>query len=355
MHNLTLRVLATLCLLLSSIQGGQAADVYLLKGNDKIRLNVFGEPDMSREVQLTVTGEASLPLIGSVKLGGLSLLDAEAKITELYKGDYLISPQVSVNLMNAADEQVMVMGAVLKPGPVTIPANTSLDLVSAINTVGGLAPHAYPERIEVVSGDKSQFYDFEKVTLAGTTPVVLKHGDIVNVATNPYVNKHVTILGEVEMAGQLIFPRTGELDIETAIGMAKGLTEEADPERITLKRAGKIYSGALSTQARAKVMPGDIITVPKSRFVDKYITMLGEVAKPGQVEFPIDGRLDLLTAVSLAGGFDRLANKKKVTVSRQTAGGTQVVEFDVTDMEEGKIKLHYLMPGDSVNVPVRRF
>ncbi|MDQ8190586.1 polysaccharide biosynthesis/export family protein [Roseibacillus persicicus] len=355
MHSPTLRVLTALCFLLALIQGGIAADTYLLKGNDKIRLNVFGEPDMSREVQLTVTGEASLPLIGSVKLGGLSLLEAEEKITELYLGDYLISPQISVNLLNAADERVMVMGAVVQPGPVTIPANTSLDLVSALNSVGGLAPHAYPERIEVVSGDNSQFYDFEKVTLAGTTPVVLKHGDIVNVATNPYVNKHITILGEVGMTGQLIFPRSGQLDIETAIGMARGLTEEADPERITLKRNGKIYSGALSTQSRAKVMPGDILTVPKSRFVDKYVTMLGEVGKPGQIGFPVDGKLDLLTAISLAGGFDRLANKKKVTVSRQTSGGTQVYQFDVSDMEEGKIKLHYLMPGDSVNVPVRRF
>ncbi|MBK1833636.1 SLBB domain-containing protein [Roseibacillus ishigakijimensis] len=330
-------------------------EAYLLKGNDEVRLNVFGEPDMSREVRLTATGEASLPLLGSVKLGGMSLGAAEERVAELYRGDYLVEPRISINLLNAASERVMVMGAVLNPGSVEIPANTTLDLVSALGSAGGFTAQAQPEKIELVRGSQSFVYGFAQLGAADSNPIMLKHGDIINVPTNPFVNKSVTIVGEVEAPGERPYPTSGTLELQTLIGLAQGVTEEADVNLIKLKRADRVIRLSLPSDSAFPILPGDVVTVAESQYVDEFVTILGEVGRPGPVAFPKDGKLDLLTALSLAGGFDRLANKKRVVVSRQVNGVSKAVRLDVAEMEEGQTGLFFLQPGDTVTIPVRRF
>ncbi|MDP0489574.1 MAG: SLBB domain-containing protein [Verrucomicrobiota bacterium JB023] len=328
---------------------------YRLKGNDEIQLSVFGEPELSKQVRLTVSGEASLPLIGSVELGSLTLKEAEELVLGLYQPDYLISPQISINLAKAANERVTVMGAVRNPGQVHIEPDTQLDLVSAISSSGGLAPHAEPDRIELKRGDSIMHFTMERLGKKGEPPVILKHGDIINVRTNPYANKMVTILGEVNAPGQLSFPQTGELDLKTLIGMARDLTLEADSNAIKIRRDGKDYKVALNDNRKIRIYPGDIVTVPQSRFVGETVTIVGEVGRPGRISFPMDGKLDLLTAIAMAGGVDRLGNKAKVTVSRTIDGKMATRVIDLGDLERGRIPLLYLQPDDTVSVPVRRF
>jgi protein involved in polysaccharide export with SLBB domain len=276
-------------------------------------------------------------------------------VAELYRGDYLIEPRISINLMNAADQRVTVMGAVTNPGPVGIAANTSLDLASALSSAGGLATQADPDRIRLKRGDSATTYTMARLGSKDSEPVMLKHGDIISVAINPFANKRVTVLGDVQAPGAMTYPTSGDLDLKTLIGMARGLTPQADPARITIKRDGRIFSATLSENGGTALRPGDLVTVPQSRFVGKSVNILGQVGNPGPVAFPLDGELDILSAMGLAGGFARLGNKKKVVVTRQVNGRNRTQTINIEDMEEGQVPLFYLLPGDSINVPVRRF
>lgn len=339
----------------SSLHAQGDDGVYRLKPNDQIRLNVFQEPDLMADVQLTLSGEASFPLIGSVPLGGKSLKEAEEEVTALYNADYLVEPKVSINLVNAAAQRVTVTGAVNKPGEVILPPDATIDLANVIDWAGGLAANAETSRIELKRGDTTQIHDIEVLRRKGAKQVVLQNGDRVNVPANAFAGRMATVVGEVTRAGEIAFPADGRLDLDTAIGIAGGLTEAADPDRITVKRGEKLFSAELGAGNRHLLAPGDVINVPPSRFVGKTVTVLGKVARPGNVEFPLDGNLDILTAIALAGGFDRLANQKRVTVTRRVAGRPQSQRLDLTDMAEGKIPLFQLVPGDTISVPERRF
>ncbi|NNC87216.1 MAG: hypothetical protein HKN82_02010 [Akkermansiaceae bacterium] len=327
------------------------AATYRLKANDSIALNVFQEAELQTQVRLTVAGEASFPLIGTVRLAGLTLKEAEELLTKLYDADYLVSPKLSINLMNAADQQITVMGAVNNPGVVGIPADATLDLVSAISSAGGLAAHADATKIELKRDEKNIVYALSDLQKKGALQVVLQHGDRIHVPVSPFANKTVTVVGQVLRPGAVNFPVGGGLDVATAIGVAGGLSDIADADRITVKRGSKVYSTELSSG----VQPGDVISVPKSRFVGKTVTISGQIARPGPVNFPLDGRLSVLEAVAMAGGVARLGNRRKITVTRRTGGKEQTWRIDLEDMSGGKVEPLYLAPGDTIFVPERRF
>ncbi len=70
---------------------------YQLSANDGIAVEVFGEEDLKTTARLNSEGNASLPLLGSVHLAGLTLTQATTRVTELYGRDYLVSPKVNVS------------------------------------------------------------------------------------------------------------------------------------------------------------------------------------------------------------------------------------------------------------------
>lgn len=332
----------------------QQVGPYHLKAGDQVRMSVFQEPELLTEVHLTVSGEASFPLIGSVQLGGQTIKEAETAVTALYNTDYLVEPRISINLLLASAERVTIVGAVVKPGEISIPPNTVLDLVSAVDWAGGSAAHADEKRVELKRGERTQNYDLAKLRKKGAAQVPLQNGDRINIAANPFAGKEVMVTGEVKRPGPVQFPINGVLDLEMTIGIAGGLTPAADLNRITVKRRTKIFSASL-TKGNRPLEPGDVVSIPPGRFIGRTVTIMGQVSSPGQIPFPGDGKLDVLSAIARAGDFGRLANKKKVTVTRRTGDKNQSWRLDVTDMLEGKAQLFYLLPDDTVSVPQRLF
>lgn len=331
----------------------QDSSLYRLKSNDQVRLTVFREPDLDATEQLTAAGEVSFPLIGSVRLLGLTIAEAEALVTARYDADYLVSPSLSINVLNAADEVVSILGAVNNPGKQNIAVNDTLDLVTAIDSSGGLAAHADPRRIELKRDGQTMTFNWEALRAPGATQVVLKHGDHINVPASPFANKTVTILGQISDPGVATFPVSGKLTLDVLVAERGGPTEIADVERITIERGGKIYSGTLGKQQG--LLPGDLVTIPVSRFAGKSVTINGSVGRPGNIPFPLNGRLKLLDAINRAGGFTRLARKSKVTIFRTAGDEEKRFEVDCDDIADGEAPDVPLQPGDRVNVNERIF
>lgn len=124
---------------------------YQLSANDGIGVEVFGEEDLKTMARLDSQGNVSLPLIGSVRIGGLTLAQATTRVTELYARDYLVNPRVKVSLMGYARRRFTVLGQVNKPGSFEMPETSpgGIDLMEAIAMAGGYTRIAAPERTSV--------------------------------------------------------------------------------------------------------------------------------------------------------------------------------------------------------------
>jgi polysaccharide export outer membrane protein len=117
---------------------GTRAD-YILQPLDVLKVLVFQEEDINKqgEVRMTEESTITLPLIGSVNLRGKTVRQAEDLIRQLYDKDYLVKPQVTLNVVKYSERFVNVTGAVNKPDRVPFPQERGLTIVSAISLAGG--------------------------------------------------------------------------------------------------------------------------------------------------------------------------------------------------------------------------
>jgi protein involved in polysaccharide export with SLBB domain len=109
---------------------------YVLQAQDRIRIDIFQEPDLSKEVRVLQEGTVTLPLIGTIELNGKSVRHAEEYIRRLYEKDYLVDPQVTVTVVEYTKRFVKVFGSVNTPGVVEFPPEKGLTLLEAIARAG---------------------------------------------------------------------------------------------------------------------------------------------------------------------------------------------------------------------------
>lgn len=116
---------------------------------DLIRVEVFQEPDLLKEVRVAADGSVSLPLIGRVELKGRSLSDAIDEVRERYDRDFIVNPQVSMHVLEYAERKIQVLGEVNTPGFVEIPPEREMNITEAISGAGGLTRRARERGIEI--------------------------------------------------------------------------------------------------------------------------------------------------------------------------------------------------------------
>lgn len=134
--------------------GGQDA-IYRLDSGDKLRLIVYGEADLSGEFEVDGSGTVSLPLIGNVSCQNLSLRELEVLVTEKFKDGYLISPKVSIEVLNF--RPFFILGEVKKPGSYNYVSG--LTALNAVALAGGFSYRAKQDDftiIRVVAGKREE-------------------------------------------------------------------------------------------------------------------------------------------------------------------------------------------------------
>ncbi len=145
---------------------------YRLAADDQITIIVFGEPDLSMErVRIAPNGTISMPLIGQVKVAGLTAAEAEQKITELLRNGYLKKPAVTVSV--AEYRLFYVTGEVKKPGGYSY--RDGLTVHKAVSLAGGFTERAARNKISIT-------HEGSKTPVKGvklTDPV--RPGDVINV------------------------------------------------------------------------------------------------------------------------------------------------------------------------------
>jgi protein involved in polysaccharide export with SLBB domain len=148
-------------------------------------VEVFGEDDLRIGARLNSDGAVSLPLLGSVRLAGLTLNQAAARLTELYGRDYLVNPKVNVTLIGYAKRRFTVLGQVNRPGAYEMPEGSAegIDLLEAIAMAGGYTRIAAPERISVKRRDQVMRVDGKRLARGsgGSGGFKVEPGDTITV------------------------------------------------------------------------------------------------------------------------------------------------------------------------------
>jgi polysaccharide export outer membrane protein len=103
------------------------------------------------------------------------------------------------------------------------------------------------------------------------------------------------------------------------------------------------------TAALKEYITNPVVTVIVVETEPQTASVMGEVARPGLI--PIKGRLTVIEALAIAGGFKDFANTKNITIRRPTSTGVQIIKFNYKDAVKDQSKPVYLQPGDIVIVP----
>ena len=126
-----------------------AATDYVLQPSDLIRVMVFQEPDLLREVRITQEYTITLPLLGTIDVKGKTVRQTELTIRDLYDKDYLVNPQISLTVLEYNQRTVKVLGAVNQPGAIVFPPEQKMGLLEAIARAGGFNRIADRKRVRL--------------------------------------------------------------------------------------------------------------------------------------------------------------------------------------------------------------
>lgn len=125
------------------------ASSYVLSPNDQVLIEVFQEDDLRTNTLISKDGTIDFPLIGNVKIGGLSQSQARDKISEMLERRFLVSPQVSLSVIKFAAKRFTMLGQVSRPGSYDIPDQETIDLLEAIAMAGGYTRSSESTKITV--------------------------------------------------------------------------------------------------------------------------------------------------------------------------------------------------------------
>jgi polysaccharide export outer membrane protein len=114
-----------------------ASGDYVLEPGDTVKVQIFQEPDLDRELLVSAEGEIFLPLIGTLVVKGQTVKAVAETVRALYDSKYLVNPQVNITVLKYRDRSVNVIGAVNNPQAVPFPPEQPLTLLDAISRAGG--------------------------------------------------------------------------------------------------------------------------------------------------------------------------------------------------------------------------
>jgi polysaccharide export outer membrane protein len=238
---------------------------YLLGAGDIIRIQVFQNPDLTIETRVSESGTVTYPLIGAVRVGGLSLAATEERIAEgLKAGGFVQKPQVSVLLLQNRGNQVSVLGQVNRPGRFPL-EHFNMRLSELLAMAGGTAANGADTVVVVGSRGGKPFrkeVDLPALFLGDGTidDMVLAGGDVVYVHRAPVFY----IYGEAQRPGAYRIERN--MTLQQALALGGGPTLRGT-ERIRLDRRQPDGSIVRSSPDRDEpVRPDDVIYVRESLF-----------------------------------------------------------------------------------------
>jgi len=316
-----------------TIPSETTSSTYRLQPYDLIDVDVYGEDDLHKPARLGADGTVLLPLIGSVKVGGLTVTEATDLITKGYANGFVKNPSVLITVLQYRKSTFSIIGQVMRPGNYEIPEGSQISIIEAVSLASGFSPTAAQNAVTVkrtVDGQATTF----KVRVgdmaqnANAEPFEILPGDMILVPASQFQKNSFSMLGQISKPGVYEIPEGAHVNIIDAISLAGGFAPMA---------------------AQNSIEPGDSILVP---YTTSTFSILGQVGKPGIYEIPEGTHLNIIDAILMAGGFAKGAAENAVLVKRMVNGKPTSIKVKAAEMAEDPDMLPFeVLPGDIINVP----
>ncbi|MGE0659922.1 MAG: polysaccharide biosynthesis/export family protein [Reyranellaceae bacterium] len=111
----------------------QGGTDYRLGIGDKIKVVVFGQPDLTNEIEIDASGKIVVGLIGDVAAAGRTIAEVQEEIRSRLNKDFLVEPRVSVLMV--AYRPITMLGQVKSPG--RYPYAAGMTIRQAVAQAGG--------------------------------------------------------------------------------------------------------------------------------------------------------------------------------------------------------------------------
>ncbi|WP_255095080.1 SLBB domain-containing protein [Synechococcus sp. J7-Johnson] len=313
-------------------------DAYILGAGDGLALKFLAVTELSSSVEILNDGTASLPLLGSVRLTGLTLSQASLWLESLYRKQ-LQRPDLQLTVVRPRPLRVAVVGEVERPGLYTLTtsetstaeATVSISglptLVDAIQKAGGITSMANLRRVVVqrrLPGADSRFkrtrvdllalvrdgdqlqnpllFDGDTIKLERVSEQLV--ANTAEMAATTLAPKEITInvVGEVKSPGRLQVPASTPL-MQAILAAGNVQTWRAKTSRIELVRINRNgsamrrsypldFNQAVSIAKNPPLVDGDTVIVNRSRYAISSDAI-------GAVSQPLGGLVNVLTLFRL--------------------------------------------------------
>ncbi len=222
---------------------------YVLGPGDQLKIHaVHVEELQDGTITVGLDGMISLPLVGRIKVAGLTVAQAEEELNVRYK-DYLVRPDISVSVVEYQSQPVSVLGAVKLPGIQQVRGSRSI--IEMLSLAGGLSdtagsrlkitrrvdegPLPLPNATKDASGKFTTAELSIKSLMEARRPeenITVKPNDVITVppAGNVYV------IGHVLKAGPLLYDQHERMTALQAVSAAGGMDNLAQPKHARILR-----------------------------------------------------------------------------------------------------------------------
>ncbi|MCP4403873.1 MAG: hypothetical protein GY801_42025 [bacterium] len=278
------------------LQGPTNSDDYVLGPDDVLEIKVTNEENLDKIVTVSSDGFITYPLLGDLRVDGLTTAQFRAQVSSLLARDFLVDPEVMVDVIKPRSKKVYIMGLVKKPGYHELQGDERL--LSTLLSAGG--PNSFTTEVRILRLPKQEL-----------------GGDSSTDSLAPII-----------------------------VDLNRLFVEGDQTQNIYLQDGDVLMVAARDRQTGSDSASGDVPALGPQQF---YV--VGSVAKPGIYTFKEDDTV--LDAVLRAGGFTEFASRNGTKVVREANGRTETFRVKMKDvMEEGNMEKNIvIMPGDMIIVP----
>ncbi len=269
-------------------------DDYVLGPDDLIRIKVLNEDDLDRTVTVSSDGFITYPYLGDLRVDGLTTGQLDAQVSSLLGRDFLVNPEVVVEVVKPRSKKVYIMGAVKQPGYIELQGDQQL--LSTLLNAGG--PTAFETQVRILRLPKQDL-------LGGASQEALA----------PLVVDLQKLFVEGDQTQNLVL-------------------QDGDVLMVTAKSA-----------AGGEQLPAGMMVGPTQFYV------VGSVVKPGIYDYKENDTV--LDAILRAGGFTEFASRNNVKLVREANGKTDTMQIKMKDiMDKGAMDKNLpVKGGDMIIVP----
>ena len=244
---------------------------YVIGANDRLRITIWNQENISGEYVVSADGSFTFPLIGRVVAAGLTLTKFESELKRMLGAGYFKNPQVTAAVVEYRSKRVYVTGAVRQPA--TYPLTGEMSLIEVLARAGSTTPEA-ADHVLIIRSTEAEGpvlpgqdpsasvtrIDLRELDAGQLPSLKLLGGETIHIPRRfmVYVSGHVRTPGS--------YPLREDMTVRQALAAAGGASEFGATNRLRILRTedGKLKD--VKVEMEDLVRPDDTIVVPERRF-----------------------------------------------------------------------------------------